>query len=71
MADYAHPEALVDTAWLAEHAKDAKVRVFEVDVTTTSYDEGHVEDHQQNDERHGGSGKRYAGRATSRGVPPE
>ena len=43
MADYAHPEALVDTAWLAEHAKDPKVRVFEVDVTTTSYDEGHVE----------------------------
>ena len=45
MADYAHPQALVDTAWLAEHAKDASVRVFEVDVTTTSYDEGHVEGH--------------------------
>ncbi len=42
MAEYAHPEALVDTAWLAEHAKDPNVRVFEVDVDTKSYDEGHV-----------------------------
>ena len=40
--NYAHPEALVDTAWLAEHAKDPNVRLFEVDVDTTSYDQGHV-----------------------------
>ncbi len=39
---YAHPETLVDTAWLAEHAKDPNVRVFEVDVDTTSYDQGHT-----------------------------
>ena len=43
MAEYAHPESLVDTQWLAEHAKDPIVRVFEVDVDTKSYDEGHVE----------------------------
>jgi thiosulfate/3-mercaptopyruvate sulfurtransferase len=43
MADYAHPEALVDTAWLAEHAKDPKVRVFEVDVDTSAYEQGHVD----------------------------
>jgi len=41
---YAHPETLVDTAWLAEHAKDPNVRVFEVDVDTTSYDQGHTAD---------------------------
>jgi thiosulfate/3-mercaptopyruvate sulfurtransferase len=43
MADYAHPEALADTSWLAEHAKDDKVRVFEVDVDTSAYEQGHVE----------------------------
>jgi thiosulfate/3-mercaptopyruvate sulfurtransferase len=43
MAEYAHPEALVDTDWLSAHAKDKDVRVFEVDVDTKSYDEGHVE----------------------------
>jgi thiosulfate/3-mercaptopyruvate sulfurtransferase len=43
MADYAHPEALADTNWLAEHAKDDKVRVFEVDVDTSAYEQGHVE----------------------------
>jgi len=43
MADYAHPEALADTSWLAEHAKDPKVRVFEVDVDTSAYEQGHVE----------------------------
>src|SRR5712692_3177665 len=42
VAEYAHPETLVDTAWLAEHAKDPNVRVFEVDVDTTSYDQGHA-----------------------------
>jgi thiosulfate/3-mercaptopyruvate sulfurtransferase len=43
MADYAHPEALVETAWLADHAKDPKVRVFEVDVDTSAYEQGHVD----------------------------
>ena len=32
MTAYAHPEALVETDWLAEHATDPNVRVFEVDV---------------------------------------
>jgi thiosulfate/3-mercaptopyruvate sulfurtransferase len=39
---YAHPEVLVDTAWVAEHANDPKVKVIEVDVDTTSYDAGHI-----------------------------
>lgn len=43
MSEYAHPEALVDTEWLARHAKDANVRVFEVDVDTNAYEQGHVD----------------------------
>ena len=42
MSGYAHPEALVETDWLAEHATDANVRVFEVDVDTSAYEQGHV-----------------------------
>lgn len=42
MAEYAHPEVLVSTQWVADHAKDAKVRVVEVDVDTKAYNEGHV-----------------------------
>jgi thiosulfate/3-mercaptopyruvate sulfurtransferase len=42
MADYAHPEALVETQWLAEHLDDSKVRVVEVDLNPTAYDSGHV-----------------------------
>jgi thiosulfate/3-mercaptopyruvate sulfurtransferase len=42
MADYAHPETLVSTDWVAQHLTDPKVRVVEVDVDTKSYDEGHV-----------------------------
>src|ERR1700749_5122028 len=42
MSGYAHPETLVSTAWVSEHAKDTSVRVVEVDVDTKAYDEGHV-----------------------------
>jgi thiosulfate/3-mercaptopyruvate sulfurtransferase len=42
MANYAHPEALVSTEWVAQHGKDANVRVVEVDVDTTEYSKGHV-----------------------------
>lgn len=42
MADYAHPETLVTTDWVANHATDPNVRVVEVDVDTKAYDEGHV-----------------------------
>jgi thiosulfate/3-mercaptopyruvate sulfurtransferase len=42
MADYAHPEALVTTDWVAQHATDPNVRVVEVDVDTKAYDESHV-----------------------------
>jgi thiosulfate/3-mercaptopyruvate sulfurtransferase len=42
MADYAHPESLVSTDWVAEHSKDPNVRIVEVDVDTNSYQEGHI-----------------------------
>jgi thiosulfate/3-mercaptopyruvate sulfurtransferase len=41
-AGYAHPEVLVDTAWVAAHRTDPKVKVIEVDVDTTAYEKGHV-----------------------------
>src|ERR1700728_4810892 len=42
MPDYAHPEALVSTEWLAEHLADPDVRIVEVDVDTAAYDAGHI-----------------------------
>ena len=35
-------DVLVTTEWVAQHAKDANVRVVEVDVDTAAYDQGHV-----------------------------
>ena len=35
-------DVLVTTDWVAQHATDAGVRVVEVDVDTTAYDQGHV-----------------------------
>jgi thiosulfate/3-mercaptopyruvate sulfurtransferase len=35
-------DVLVETDWLAQHAHDPNIRVFEVDVDTTAYDQGHV-----------------------------
>jgi len=42
MAEYAHPEVLVSTQWVAEHANDPNVRLVEVDVDTSAYDQGHI-----------------------------
>jgi thiosulfate/3-mercaptopyruvate sulfurtransferase len=42
MAEYAHPEMLVSTQWALDHANDPKVRLVEVDVDTTQYDQGHA-----------------------------
>jgi thiosulfate/3-mercaptopyruvate sulfurtransferase len=42
MADYKHPEVLVSTQWAADHANDPKVRLVEVDVDTSAYDQGHI-----------------------------
>jgi thiosulfate/3-mercaptopyruvate sulfurtransferase len=42
MGDYKHPEALVTTDWVSQHADDPKVRLIEVDVDTTAYEKGHI-----------------------------
>lgn len=42
MSEYAHPEVLVSTEWVAEHAQDSNVRLIEVDVDTSAYDQGHI-----------------------------
>ena len=42
MAEYARPELLVPTEWVAEHLNDPKVRLVEVDVDTTAYEQGHI-----------------------------
>jgi len=42
MSEYAHPEVLVTTDWIAEHQNDPKVKIVEVDVDTTAYDKGHI-----------------------------
>ncbi|MEP7199128.1 MAG: sulfurtransferase [Chloroflexota bacterium] len=42
MTQYAHPEVLVDTQWVADHLNDPKVRLVEVDVDTKAYDTGHI-----------------------------
>jgi len=40
--DYAHPEVLVSTQWVADHLNDPKVRLIEVDVDTAAYDQSHI-----------------------------
>ena len=42
MQDYAHPESIVSTEWVAENKDNEDVVVVEVDVDTGGYDEGHV-----------------------------
>jgi len=39
---YAHPEVLVETDWVAQHLNDPKIRIVEVDVDTSAYDQGHI-----------------------------
>jgi thiosulfate/3-mercaptopyruvate sulfurtransferase len=42
MSEYKHPEVLVSTEWAAGKLNDPKVRLIEVDVDTTAYDQGHI-----------------------------
>jgi thiosulfate/3-mercaptopyruvate sulfurtransferase len=41
--DYIHPEALVDAEWVQAHLTDPAVRLIEVDVDTTAYEQGHIQ----------------------------
>ena len=42
MSNYAHPEILVDTQWVAEHLNDPKVRIVELGYDTSDYVSGHI-----------------------------
>ena len=42
MTEYAHPEYLVETDWVAEHLNDPKVRIIESDEDPLLYKMGHV-----------------------------
>jgi thiosulfate/3-mercaptopyruvate sulfurtransferase len=39
---YVHPEVLVDADWVEAHLRDPKVRLIEVDVDTSAYEQGHI-----------------------------
>src|SRR5947209_9235336 len=39
---YAHPETLVETDWVAQHLQDPKVRIVESDEDVLLYEQGHV-----------------------------
>ena len=42
MNNYAHPEALVETDWLAEHLNDPSLRIVESNEDILLYDTGHI-----------------------------
>ena len=42
MSDYKHPEVLVSTDWVTKNLNSPNVRLVEVDVDTTAYDQGHI-----------------------------
>src|SRR5512135_1642775 len=42
MTEYAHPEVLVSTEWLAEHLNDPTLRIVESDEDVLLYEIGHI-----------------------------
>jgi thiosulfate/3-mercaptopyruvate sulfurtransferase len=42
MSQYAHPEVLVDTQWLADHLSDTNLRIVEVDVSPELHKDAHI-----------------------------
>jgi thiosulfate/3-mercaptopyruvate sulfurtransferase len=43
MSEFANPDVLVSTEWVAEHGRDAGVRLVEVDEDVLLYVQGHIE----------------------------
>lgn len=39
---YTHPEALIETSWVAEHLKDPNIRLIEADEDVLLYEVGHI-----------------------------
>lgn len=42
MSNYAHPEVLVSTQWVADHLNDPNIRIVESDEDVLLYDAGHI-----------------------------
>lgn len=42
MTEYAHPEVLVSTDWVADHLGEPGLSIVEVDVDTVAYEQGHI-----------------------------
>src|SRR5438445_4435884 len=42
MGEYANPEALVSTEWVAEHLGDGSFKLVEVDEDADAYEKGHI-----------------------------
>ncbi|MEM8808079.1 MAG: sulfurtransferase [Cyanobacteria bacterium P01_G01_bin.38] len=42
MTHYAHPEALIDTQWLADHLNKPDIRLLEVDMSPEAYQNNHL-----------------------------
>jgi len=42
VSEYAHPEVLVTTEWLAQHLQDPDLRILDVDEDTEAYGKGHI-----------------------------
>ena len=42
MSDYANPEALVSTEWVADQLKNGNIQLVEVDEDTEAYERGHI-----------------------------
>jgi thiosulfate/3-mercaptopyruvate sulfurtransferase len=42
MSEYAHPEALVSTQWVADHIQDPNMRIVESDEDVLLYNTGHI-----------------------------
>jgi thiosulfate/3-mercaptopyruvate sulfurtransferase len=41
-SEYAHPEVLVNTAWIDQHLSDPQVRIIESNEDVLLYDTGHI-----------------------------
>jgi thiosulfate/3-mercaptopyruvate sulfurtransferase len=76
---YAHPEALVDGAWLQEHISDPDLRIVESNEDILLYDTGHIpgavhidwrDDLQDNTERDYISPGRFAEVCSKNGITP-
>ena len=42
-SNYAHPEVLVETDWVAQHLNSGEFKLIEIDVDTEAYAQGHIQ----------------------------